>query len=65
MNGKTNELLFSISLIVSGGASLLIVFSRMLEWPLPDIVIRILGVIGLIALPVLVFTGVRKFLVKK
>ena len=65
MNEKLNDRIYYISLMISGGFSLIIVLSRMLEWPLPDIVIRIFGVMGLVALPVLVITGVRKFLIKK
>lgn len=60
MNNKRINLVWSISLIVIGIATLIISISSLVGITLPDILIRCLGVIELISLFVLVFTLVRK-----
>ena len=58
---KTNDLLWSISLFIIGIVSIILFGSNIIGIELPDIVVRILGVIDLLALPVLVYTTVKKF----
>lgn len=57
---KKNNLIWSISLIVIGIATLILVVPKMIGLNLPDIVIRIIGVVDLIAIPVLAYTTVKK-----
>lgn len=60
MNPKTNNILWGVSLMVIGAATLLLIGSRMAGVELPDLAVRVLGVIELAALPVLAYTTVRK-----
>ena len=57
---KRNGLLWSISLIVIGVATLILTVTNIIGIELPDIVIRIIGTIDLIALPFLAYTTVKK-----
>ena len=57
---KKNNLIWSISLIVIGIATLILVVPKMIGLNLPDIAIRIIGVVDLIAIPVLAYTTVKK-----
>ncbi|MED9903491.1 MAG: hypothetical protein UFG06_04820 [Lachnospiraceae bacterium] len=57
---KKNDLLWSISLLVIGIATLVLVGSNIIGIELSDIVVRIMGVIDLLALPVLAYTTVKK-----
>lgn len=54
------ERIWSISLIVIGIATFILAGSSVIGIELPDIVVRINGMICLILLPVLVYTLVRK-----
>jgi hypothetical protein len=58
---KRNNLLWSISLLVIGIATIIISGSNSIGIELPDIIVRIIGVIDLLALPVLAYTTVKKF----
>ena len=58
---KRNDLLWSISLLVIGIATIIISGSNSIGIELPDIIVRIIGVIDLLALPVLAYTTVKKF----
>ncbi|MEF2920064.1 MAG: hypothetical protein U0O22_06275 [Acutalibacteraceae bacterium] len=58
---KINDLLWSISLFIIGIVSIILFGSNIIGIELSDIVVRILGVIDLLALPVLVYTTVKKF----
>lgn len=55
-----NDLIWGISLILIGIATLVIAGSNIIGLTLPDAVVRILGIIDLIALPFLVYTTVKK-----
>lgn len=55
---KKNELLWSISLIVIGLATLILAGSNVIGIELPDIAVRILGIVDLIALPFLAYSTV-------
>ena len=57
---KRNDLLWSMSLLVIGIATVILAGSNIVGIALPDIAVRIIGVIDLIALPVLVYTTVKK-----
>ncbi len=52
-------LMYGISLIVIGIGSLILSINGIAELGLPDILLRIVGVIDLIALPFLAFSGVK------
>lgn len=60
MNGKALNLIWSLSLIVIGVATLILAVSNMIGAELPDILTRILGIADLIALPLLIFSTVKK-----
>lgn len=58
---KRNDLLWSISLLIIGIATIILIGLNIIGIDVPDIVVRIIGVIDLLALPVLVYTTVKKF----
>lgn len=55
-----NDLVWSISLMIIGIATFILAGSNIIGIELPDIVIRIIGTIDLIALPFLAYTTVKK-----
>ena len=57
---KRNNLLWSLSLLVIGIATVILAGSNIIGIELPDIAVRIIGVIDLIDLPVLAYTTVKK-----
>ena len=57
---KRNNLLWSLSLLVIGIATVILAGSNIIGIELPDIAVRIIGVIDLIAIPVLAYTTVKK-----
>ena len=57
---KRNDLLWSISLLVIGIATIILSGSNIIGIELPDIIVRIIGVIDLLFLPVLAYTTVKK-----
>lgn len=57
---KKNDLLWSLSLFVIGIATIVLAGSNLIGINLPSIAVRILGIIDLIALPVLAFSTVKK-----
>ena len=58
---KRNDLLWGISLLVIGLATIILTGLNISGIDVPDIVVRIIGVIDLLALPVLAYTTVKKF----
>ncbi|MBR4112329.1 MAG: hypothetical protein IKK53_04795 [Ruminiclostridium sp.] len=58
---KRNGLLWSISLLIIGIATIISIGLNIIGIDVPDIVVRIIGVIDLLALPVLAYTTVKKF----
>ena len=58
---KRNGLLWSISLLIIGIATIISIGLNIIGVDVPDIVVRIIGVIDLLALPVLAYTTVKKF----
>ena len=57
---KRNDLLWSLSLLVIGIATVILAGSNIIGIALPDIAVRLTGVIDLIALPVLAYTTVKR-----
>lgn len=55
-----NDLLWSLSLVVIGLATIILFGLKFLEINLPDIVVRIIGVIDLITIPILAYTTIKK-----
>ena len=60
MNAKTLNLIWSLSLIIIGVATLILAVCSIIGAELPDILTRILGIADLIALPFLIFSTVKK-----
>ena len=58
---KKNDLIWSISLMTIGIATFILAGSNVIGVELPDVVVRILGILDLIALPFLAYTTVKKF----
>ena len=57
---KKNDLIWSISLMVIGIATFILAGSNIIGYKLPDIAIRVLGIVDLIALPFLAYSTVKK-----
>ena len=51
---------FSLLIIVALAATIILAGSNIIGIELPDIVVRIIGIVDLIALPVLAYTTVKK-----
>jgi len=60
MDKNTLNLVWNISLIVTVIASFMLAGTELFDFDLSDTVTRILGVIDLIAIPVLAYTTVKK-----
>ena len=55
-----NDLLWSISLFVIGIATIILAGLKIVGVELPDVLIRIIGIVNLISLPVLTYNKVIK-----
>lgn len=64
MSGKALNLVWCLSLIAIGVATLILAVSNIIGAELPDILTRILGIADLIALPFLIFSTVKKAVLK-
>ena len=53
--------LWGISLLVISICSLILSISSMIEVELPDVLKIVIGILDIIALPILVYTTVKKF----
>lgn len=60
MDKKKINLMWSISLLLIAVITLVITGARIIGIELPDMLLRILGGMDLLALPVLAFSSVRK-----
>ena len=58
---NTNDLIWGCSLLVIGIVTLILAGSGMIGIDLPDVAVRILGIIDLAAIPFLAYSSVRKF----
>ncbi len=65
MGSKRMRLVFSISLMVTGVTALVINVCNIFSLPLPDVVVRVLGIVGIIAAAVLAFAFVRLYITNK
>lgn len=65
MNSKIINIMWSISLIIIGIATIILAGTNIIAIELPDIAVRVLGVVDLVSLPVLVFSTVKKAKSKK
>lgn len=57
---KENDLIWGISLLTIGIATIILFGSNIIGLVLPDIIARVIGIIDLIALPYVAFTTVKK-----
>lgn len=57
---KKNDLIWGFSLIIIGAATVILAGSNVIGLKLPDIAVRIIGIVDLVALPVLAYTSVKK-----
>lgn len=63
MTGKTNtRLWWGLSLFVISVIALILVVCNMIEIELPDVVVRIMGVLDICAIPVLVYTSIKNIM---
>ena len=58
---KKIDLIWCISLLIIFAVTLTISISNIVDAELPDAVTRILGIVDILALPVLTFTSIKKF----
>lgn len=65
MNLKIINTMWSISLMVIGIATIILVGANVFAIELPDMKVRTLGIIELVSLPVLAFSTVKKTKIKK
>ena len=56
---KKPPVMWSVSLLIISIVTLIIAFSNIFAIELPDVLKRLLGVIDLVALPVLIYTSVK------
>lgn len=60
MDSKKINVIWTISLIVIGISTMVLIGANIIGIELPDIIVRVSGVIVLVALPVLAFSTVKK-----
>ncbi|WP_050607386.1 hypothetical protein [Clostridium niameyense] len=59
MNNKRNRTTWAISLLIVGIATIIICFSSIIGIKLPDILKRGLGIILIVAIPVLAYSSIK------
>ncbi len=57
---ETNDLIWGLSLLIIGVATVILAGSNVIGIELPDVAARIIGIADLIALPVLAYATVKK-----
>lgn len=60
MKKETNQKIWTISLLACGLCGVILTVPRLFDATLPDGIVRIVGVVSLVAVAVLMFTTVRK-----
>lgn len=65
MDSKKINIMWSVSLIIIGVATIILAGANIIGIELTDIAARILGVLDLVSLPVLAFSTVKKAKSKK
>ncbi len=58
---KKNDLMWSFSLLAIGVATVILAGSNVIGIELPDVAARIIGIVDLVALPILVYSTVKRF----
>ena len=61
MRKDRDMIMWSVSLLIIGIVTILLAGSNLAGAPLPDVAIRLLGIIDLIALPVFAYASVRRW----
>ena len=59
---KTNTRLWGLSLIVISVIAFILAVCNMAEIELPDVVVRIMGVLDICAIPVLAYTSIKNIM---
>lgn len=59
MDNKINKKMWGISLFIIGIATFINAFSSLLGIELPDILVRLMGIITIVALPLLVYSSIK------
>ncbi len=57
---KKNDLMWSFSLLIIGVATVILVGSNIIGIELPDVATRIIGIMDLVALPMLAYSTVKR-----
>ena len=57
---KKKDLMWSISLIANGIATIILAGANIVGIDLPDMLVRLLGIVDLVALPILVYSAIKK-----
>ena len=57
---KKNTILWCLSLLIISIVTVILAVCNMVGIELPDVVVRIMGVLDICALPVLVYTSIKK-----
>ena len=57
---KKSDLMWSISLIAIGIATIILAGANIVGIDLPDMLVRLLGIVDLVALPILVYSTIKK-----
>ena len=57
---KKSDLMWSISLIAIGIATIILAGANIVRIDLPDMLVRLLGIVDLVALPILVYSTIKK-----
>ena len=57
---KKSDLMRSISLIAIGIATIILACANIVGIDLPDMLVRLLGIVDLVALPILVYSTIKR-----
>ena len=57
---KKSDLMWSISLIAIGIATIILAGANIVRIDLPDMLVRLLGIVDLVTLPILVYSTIKK-----
>ncbi|MBR2256565.1 MAG: hypothetical protein IJ899_04320 [Blautia sp.] len=57
---KKSDLMWSISLIAIGIATIILAGANIVGIDLPDMLVRLLGIVDLVTLPILVYSTIKK-----
>ena len=57
---KKSDLMWSISLIAIGIATIILAGANIVGIDLPDMLVRLLGIVDIVALPIFVYSTIKK-----